>query len=148
MLNVATTTLSNVSNYFSSLYPKLCDSKVTSVAVAALSLVASTFSFFRLSHVYSYTLAGLSVVALATAFTLFYKLNQKAEEKTETTAQDTQAQASAATPSVAPVAVQAQKVSTLGWVLGYKSAETPKAPEQVAAPELRVVVPAEKKPAA
>ena len=69
--------LSKAHVYLKPVYETLVDSKISSVAVTALSLVASAFSYFTMPQVVSYSLAGLSVLAACVTATIFHKLNVK-----------------------------------------------------------------------
>jgi hypothetical protein len=109
-MQTITEQLSKVNAYFSSVKPalNLCDSKVATVALTALSLVASAFSYFTLPHVISYTLVGISVLAVAATAFLFPKINQKTVEVAEKVAA-----APVVTPEVTKPA--AQSTSWIFW---------------------------------
>ena len=123
MLQV-TQQLSKVSAYLSSVSPTLSDSKVASVALTALGLVASAFSYFTLPHVISYTLGGLSLLALAATTALFVKMNQQEAAKAKAQEEEKKAmEAAAAKAAEANMAPVKEELSLLWRVLGY-SAET------------------------
>jgi hypothetical protein len=117
-MQTITEQLSKVNAYFSSVKPALDlgDSKVVTVALTALSLVASAFSYFTLPHVISYTLVGISVLAVAATAALFAKISRKTAEATEKVA---------AAPVVTPEVTKpvAQPTSWIFW--------SSKAPEAV-----------------
>jgi hypothetical protein len=119
---------SKVSNYVSSVAPVLTDSKVASVAVTALSLVASAFSYFTLPQVISYTLGGLSLLAIAGTTALFLKLHNKAadkavvEEKAKAVVEE---KAKAVAPKVAEEPKKAPyEPGFFARLLGYKAEAT------------------------
>ncbi len=111
--------LTKINTFFSATSPILCDTKIASVAVTALSLVASAYSFFTLPHVISYTLAAISIVAVGATTALFIKLHQKANleaklaaEKALEAAKEADKKAQAAT----------QQVSLLSRLFGSSAA--------------------------
>lgn len=118
--------LSKINTYCSTVGPLLCDSKIASVAVTALSLVASAFSFFTLPHMITYTLAAISVIAVGATTALFVKLHQQASVEAKAAAEKAMEAAKKADEKAQAVT---QQVSFLSRILGSYSGTAPQTAE-------------------
>lgn len=117
--------LSKINTYFGQVGPLLSDTKIASVAVTALSLVASAYSFFTLPHVITYTLAAVSIIAVGATTALFVKLHQKASLEVKQAAEQAMAAAKEADKKAQAASVQ---VGILSRLFG-SSATAAQAPE-------------------